>query len=99
MATPEQNNKTAEAKSKGGRGRGLAKPVQPDADLGAVVGSDPMPRTEIIKRIWDYIRSNDLQDPENRRMINADAKLRPVFDGQDQVSMFQMTKLVNQHLK
>ena len=78
---------------------GFMKPVQPDNQLGAVVGSEPKPRTEITKKIWDYIKANDLQDPDNRRMINADDKLKPVFNGKSQVSMFEMTKLVNQHIQ
>ncbi len=73
--------------------------VQPSAELGAVIGNNPMPRTEITKKIWDYIKANNLQDSENRRMINADAKLKPIFGGKKQVSMFEMTKLVNGHLK
>lgn len=75
----------------------LMKPVQPDEILAKVIGSDPMPRSEITKKLWDYIKSNNLQEPTNKRMINADDLLRPVF-GKDQVSMFEMTKLVNQHL-
>jgi chromatin remodeling complex protein RSC6 len=75
------------------------KPMQPSDDLGAVVGARPMPRTEVTKRIWDYIRKNGLQDQKNRRMINADDRLRAVFGGKRQVSMFEMTKLVNNHLK
>jgi upstream activation factor subunit UAF30 len=75
------------------------KPMQPSDDLGAVVGARPMPRTEVTKRIWDYIRRNGLQDQKNRRMINADDRLRAVFGGRRQVSMFEMTKLVNNHLK
>ena len=81
------------------RGSALQRPVQPDPKLAAVVGSTPKPRTEITKKIWDYIKANNLQDPENRRMINADAKLRPIFNGKDQVSMFEMTKLVNEHIQ
>lgn len=81
------------------RGSALQRPVQPDNKLGAVVGNDPKPRTEITKKIWDYIKANNLQDPNNKRMINADAKLRPIFNGQDQVSMFEMTKLVNEHIE
>lgn len=81
------------------QGSALQRPVQPDDKLAAVVGKDPKPRTEITKKIWDYIKANDLQDASNRRMINADDKLRPVFDGKEQVSMFEMTKLVNQHIK
>ncbi|HEX2091652.1 MAG TPA: SWIB/MDM2 domain-containing protein [Longimicrobiaceae bacterium] len=82
-----------------GPNQGLNRPVQPSADLAAVIGGDAVPRTEITKRVWEYIRNNGLQDSQNRRMINADAKLRKVFGGKDQVSMFEMTKLVNQHLK
>jgi upstream activation factor subunit UAF30 len=75
------------------------RPMQPSDDLGAVVGARAMPRTEVTKRIWDYIRKNGLQDQKNRRMINADDRLRAVFGGRRQVSMFEMTKLVNNHLK
>ena len=75
------------------------RPMQPSDELGAVVGARPMPRTEVTKRIWDYIRKNGLQDQKNRRQINADDRLRAVFGGRRQVSMFEMTKLVNQHLK
>ena len=75
------------------------KPMQPDAALGAVVGSNPMPRTEITKKLWQYIKRNGCQDQKERRMINADDKLRPVFGGKNKVSMFEMTKLVNKHLK
>jgi chromatin remodeling complex protein RSC6 len=74
------------------------KPMQPDAALGAVVGNNAMPRTEITKKIWAYIKRNGLQDSKNRRAINADDKLRPVFGGRSQVTMFDMTKLVNRHL-
>jgi upstream activation factor subunit UAF30 len=74
------------------------KPMTPDATLAAVVGSSPMPRTEVTKKVWDYIRKNKLQDTVNKRMINADDKLRAVFGGKSQVSMFEMTKLVNKHL-
>ncbi len=69
------------------------KPMQPSEELGAVVGARPMPRTEVTKRIWDYIRKNGLQDQKNRRQINADDRLRAVFGGRRQVSMFEMTKL------
>ena len=75
------------------------KPMQLDAQLSAVVGDRPMPRTEVTKKIWDYIKKNNLQDSKNKRMINADEKLKSVFNGKRQVSMFEMTKLVNQHLK
>lgn len=87
------------AKKSGGRSSALQQPVQPDDKLAAVVGSNPLPRTEITKKIWDHIKSNNLQDPNNKRVIRADAKLRPIFDGKDSVDMFEMTRLVNQHIK
>ena len=73
------------------------KPMSPSSQLAAVVGSSSMPRTEVTKKLWAYIKRNGLQDKNNRRMINADEKLRPIF-GKSQVSMFDMTKLVNKHL-
>jgi chromatin remodeling complex protein RSC6 len=75
------------------------KPLNPDAALAEVVGSKPLPRTEVAKKLWVYIKKHDLQDKKNRRMINADAKLSPVFGGKKQVSMFEMTALVSKHLK
>ena len=75
------------------------KPMNPSATLAAVVGSSPMPRTEVTSKLWGYIKKNNLQDKTNRRMINADDKLREVFGGKRQVSMFEMTKLVSKHLK
>ena len=74
------------------------KPMNPSATLAAVVGSSPMPRTEVTSKLWGYIKKNNLQDKTNRRMINADDKLRDVFGGKKQVSMFEMTKLVNKQL-
>jgi chromatin remodeling complex protein RSC6 len=74
------------------------KPMQPSGDLANVVGSSPMPRTEVTKKLWQYIKRKGLQDAKNRRMINADENLRPIF-GRAQVSMFEMTRLVNNHLK
>ena len=74
------------------------KPVQPSEKLQPVVGSKPIPRTEVTKKLWAYIKKNGLQDQKNRRMINADDRLRPIF-GKAQVSMFDMTKLVNKHVK
>ena len=74
------------------------KAMTPSADLAAVVGAKPLPRTEVTKKIWAYIKKNDLQDAKNRRNINADEKLKPIFGGKKQVSMFEMTKLVNNHL-
>ena len=75
------------------------KPMHPDATLAAVIGGSAMPRTEVTKKIWAYIKRNGLQDKKNRRNINADEKLKPVFGGKSTVSMFEMTKLVNKHLK
>jgi chromatin remodeling complex protein RSC6 len=75
------------------------KAMTPSAELAAVVGAAPLPRTEVTKKVWDYIKKLDLQDPANRRMINADAKLEAIFGGKKQVSMFEMTKLISAHLK
>jgi chromatin remodeling complex protein RSC6 len=75
------------------------KPVMPSATLAAVVGSSPMPRTEVTSKLWAYIKKNNLQDKVNRRNINADDKLKAVFGGKGTVSMFEMTKLVSKHLK
>jgi chromatin remodeling complex protein RSC6 len=74
-------------------------PVQPDAKLAMVVGSKPLPRTQLTKKLWQYIKRKKLQDKKNRRMINADANLKPVFNGKSKVSMFEMTKLVSRHVK
>jgi chromatin remodeling complex protein RSC6 len=77
---------------------GFMKPVTPSPELAEVVGTTPIPRTEVTKRLWAYIKKNGLQDPANKRNIKADAKLRPIF-GKDTVTMFEMTKLVGKHLK
>ena len=77
----------------------LMKPVQPDEALAKVVGSEPLPRGELTKKLWDYIKANNLQDPAKKTNINADDKLRPIFDGKDTVTMFEMTKLVSGHIK
>jgi chromatin remodeling complex protein RSC6 len=74
------------------------KPMQPDADLAAIVGSDPLPRTEVIKKMWVYIKANDLQDKVNKRNVNADDKLLKVF-GKPQVTMFEMAGIISKHLK
>jgi len=97
MPTPGRNE-TRPGKGTRGPSPALSKPVKPDEALAAVVGSDEMPRPEVVKKLWDYIKSEGLQDRDNRRMINADEKLRPIFDGKDQVNMFEMTKLVSKHL-
>ncbi len=75
------------------------KPLTPSSALAAIVGTAPLPRTEVVKKMWEYIKANNLQEPTNKRMINADAKLKPVFDNKAQVSMFEMTKLISAHLK
>ena len=75
------------------------KPMTPSAALSEVVGSKPIPRTEVTKKLWAYIKKNELQDKKNRRMIKADDALKPVFGGKATVNMFEMTKLVNKHLK
>jgi len=75
------------------------KPVTPSAELSEVIGSKPVPRTEVTKKLWAYIKKNGLQDAKNRRMIKADAALKPVFGGKATVNMFEMTKLVSKHLK
>ena len=91
------------AKKKSGKKRkpnaAFMKPMHPSATLAAVIGGSAMPRTEVTKKIWAYIKRNGLQDKKNRRNINADEKLRPVFGGKGTVSMFEMTKLVSKHLK
>jgi chromatin remodeling complex protein RSC6 len=89
------------AKKKSGRKPNAAfmKPVQPSAKLAEVVGSKPIPRTEVTKKLWAYIKKNKLQDSKNKRMINADDTLKEVFGGKSKVNMFEMTKLVGKHLK
>jgi upstream activation factor subunit UAF30 len=98
-ATKSRAKKKPAKRRGGGRANAaFMKPMQPSASLSAVVGSNPLPRTEITKRLWAYIKRKGLQDNKNRRMINADDSLRPVFGGKRQVSRFEMTKLVNKHL-
>jgi chromatin remodeling complex protein RSC6 len=75
------------------------KPLQPDEALAKVVGDKPLPRTEVTKKLWAYIKKNNLQDPKNKRNIVADEKLKPIFNGKSTVTMFEMTKLVGTHLK
>ena len=105
-ATKKKATKKKATKRKAKRKKSKRKPnpafmkaVQPDASLAEVVGSSPLPRTQITKKLWQYIKRNDLQDSLNRRMINADDKRRPVYHGKGQVSMFEMTKLVSHHVK
>ena len=90
------------AAAKGGAGRGansgFQKPLQPSKELAAVVGDEPLPRTEVVGKVWDYIKKQNLQNPENRREILADDKLQAVF-GKKKVTMFEMNKHLSQHLK
>jgi upstream activation factor subunit UAF30 len=96
-ATRKTTRKTAR-KSARRPSAAFMRPVTPSATLSEVVGERPIPRTEVTKRLWAYIKRNKLQDTKNRRMINADAALKPVFGGKSSVNMFEMTRLVNKHL-
>ena len=91
--------KAAPKKAKRKPNAAFMAPLSVSPTLAAVIGNKPMPRTEIIKKIWDYIKKNDLQDKKNRRMINGDAKLKEVFGGKAQVSMFELAKIVNDHVQ
>ena len=91
--------KPAKKKSARKPSAAFMKPLTPSAALGAVIGTKAVPRTEVVKKIWVYIKANKLQDKTNRRMINADAKLKPVFSGKGQISMFEMAKHLSKHLK
>jgi upstream activation factor subunit UAF30 len=103
--TTKKAAKRAPAKKKAAKKKSARKPnaafmapLQPSNTLAEVVGSKPLPRTQVVKKIWDYIKKNNLQDKKNRRMINADSKLRPLF-GKDQISMFELAKVVSKHVK
>ncbi len=100
-AAPKKAAKKAAPKKKVARKPNAAfmKALTPSAELGAVVGTKALPRTEVVKKIWVYIKANKLQDAKNKRMINADAKLKAVFGGKGQVSMFDMAKHLAKHLK
>ena len=101
MATAAKKSpasKKAPAAKSAGAPTGFNKPLTPSAELAAVIGSEAIPRTEVTKKIWEYIKANSLQDAANKRNINADAKLKPIF-GKDQVTMFEMTKLLSAHLR
>jgi len=93
MAEPQGGTKTKRQPS-----AAFMKPVTPDQKLAEIIGDQPLARTEVTKKLWDYIRGHNLQDPENKTFIKADDKLREVFDGKDRVSMFEMTKLVFNHV-
>lgn len=98
---PKTTKSTKSTKKKPARKASAAfmKPVTPSAALAEVVGSKPIPRTEVTKRLWAYVKRNKLQDPKSKRMIRADAALKVVFGGKSTVDMFEMTKLVSKHLK
>jgi chromatin remodeling complex protein RSC6 len=89
---------STDAKTKRKPNTAFMKPVQPDEKLSAIIGSAPLPRSELVKKMWDYIREHGLQDTHKRTLINADEKLKQVFNGKEQVTMFEMTKLVSGHL-
>ena len=98
---PSKTSRSKSASSTGGARKtnpALQKPLQPSKELAAVVGSDPLPRSEMVSRVWDYIKQHNLQNPENRREIVADDKLKPIF-GKDKVTMFEMNRYLAQHLK
>ena len=103
MAKKKAAKRAAPKKKRAGAKRkpnaAFMKPMTPSAILGAVIGAAPAPRTEVTKKIWAYIKKHGLQDSKNKRMINANDALKSVFGGKGQVSMFEMTKLVNKHLK
>jgi upstream activation factor subunit UAF30 len=99
MAEKKSSAKSGSKGQGGAANSAFMAPLTPDAALAAVVGSDPLPRTEVTKKIWDYIREHNLQDPKDKRTILADEKLKAIFDGKDSVTMFELTKLVNAHLK
>jgi len=80
-------------------GQGLQKAVRPSAELAAIVGQEPLPRTEITKKLWDYIKAHGLQDAQDKRRINADPTLTPIFGGKTSISMFELAKLVSQHVQ
>ena len=95
MATTKKTTKSEPKKANAA----FLKPVTPDDKLAAVVGNSPLPRTELTSKIWAYIKENKLQDETKKTLINADAKLKAIFDGKGQVTMFEMNKLVNNHIK
>ncbi|MBD3168754.1 MAG: hypothetical protein GF307_04670 [candidate division Zixibacteria bacterium] len=96
--TTKKKKATKKKKTKRTPSAAFMKPMTPSPALAAVIGSKPLPRTEVTKKVWAYIKKNGLQDPVNKRMINADENLKAVFGGKSKVNMFEMTKLVNNHL-
>ncbi len=102
-AAPKKSTAAPKKKAAAGAKRkpnaAFMKPLQPSAELAEIVGEKPLPRTEVTSRLWAYVKKNKLQDEKQKRMINADEKLKPIFGGKKQVSMFDMTKLVSAHLR
>lgn len=101
-ATPKKavaKKPAAKKKAKRKPNPAFMRPLQPDAALGAIVGNKPLPRTQVTKKIWAYIKKNGLQDEQDKRMINADDKLQAILGGAERVSMFELTKQVNQHME
>ncbi|HET7281783.1 MAG TPA: SWIB/MDM2 domain-containing protein, partial [Sphingomicrobium sp.] len=96
----KRNNRRA-VMAQGSRkaGGGLARPVTPSSDLAKITGSSPLPRSQVVSKVWDHIRKNNLQNPQNKREIMADSTLKPIFGGKDRVSMFEMNKHLSNHLK
>jgi chromatin remodeling complex protein RSC6 len=86
------------AKDSSGGNNALARPMKPSAELAAVCGSDNIARSAVVSKMWEYIKKNNLQNPQNKREIMADAKLKPIFGGKDKVSMFEMNKHLSNHL-
>jgi upstream activation factor subunit UAF30 len=102
MATPKKSSPrkpAAKSTASTRRSQGLQKAVRPSSELAAIVGHDPLPRTQITKKLWDYIKAHGLQDAQNKRQINADATLAPIFGGKTSISMFELAKLVSQHVQ
>jgi len=94
----QRATKAPQASGRAAKG-GVSALVTPTPELAHVIGSEPLSRGEAMKKLWDYIKKHDLQDPTNRRVVRADANLRPIFDGNDSLSMFEMTAYVSRHLK
>jgi upstream activation factor subunit UAF30 len=97
--SPPKGGARRDARAGSKPGQGLQKAVRPSAELAAIVGREPLPRTQITKKLWDYIKAHNLQDPQNKRQINADTTLKPIFGGKTSISMFELAKQVSQHVQ
>jgi upstream activation factor subunit UAF30 len=98
-SSTKKKSSSSKAAGKGRANAAFMKPVQPSEELALIVGDKPLPRTELTKKLWAYIKKNGLQDQKNKRMIKADEQLKPIFGGRKQVNMFEMTKLVSKHVR